>query len=184
MTNIWNKWSDKLAGAWKCITYEMFSTDGEMKLIATPMGDDPLGYVLISPKGWLSAHIARRERMGPLPSGKPWQLGEDKEVAHVARGLSMYCGYLELFEDEEGLWWKTKVECCSDPKRMGGFEVRRLKYFEENGESFMILQPKQDLLLEVCHPSIYEQSRCNANFDERMARLLGPSSNGRNSSNL
>ena len=87
--------------------------------------------------------------MGPLPSGKAWQLGEDKEVAYVARGLSMYCGYLELFEDEEGLWWKTKVECCSDPKRMGGEEVRRAKYFEENGKSYMILQPKQDLLLEV-----------------------------------
>ena len=149
-TNIWDQWVDKIAGGWKCVTYEMFSTGpGERKLIAKPHGDDPLGLVIISRKGFLSAHIARRDRMGPLPSGKPWQLGEDKEVAHVARGLSMYCGYLELFEDDEGLWWQTKVEIASDPKRTGGYEVRRLKYFEEDGKPYMILQPKQDMLLEV-----------------------------------
>ena len=32
---------------------------------------------------------------------------------------------------------------------MGGEEVRRLKYFEEGGKAFMVLQPKQDMLLEV-----------------------------------
>ena len=148
--NIWPEYRDKIAGGWKCITYEVFDGSGaDKKLIAKPHGDDPLGLVLISQNGFLSAHIARRDRMGPLPSGNPWQMGEDKEVAYVARGLSMYCGYLELFKDNDGLWWQTKVECASDPNRMGGLEVRRVNYFEEDGKQFMILQPKQDMILEV-----------------------------------
>ncbi|KAK3722379.1 hypothetical protein LTR37_002370 [Vermiconidia calcicola] len=147
--SLWPQWRDKIAGGWKCITYEMFDGSGpDRKLTAKPHGDDPLGRVLISSNGFLSAHIARRDRMGALPSGNAWQLGEDKEVAHVARGLSMYCGYLELFEDEEGLFWKTKVEICSDPNRFGGFEERRIEYFEEDGKAFMVLQPKQDMVLE------------------------------------
>ena len=149
-TNIWPEYRSKLAGVWKCISYEMFDGSGpDKKLIAKPHGDEPLGSASISPKGWLSAHIARRDRMGPLPSGNPWQTGEDKEVAFVARGISMYCGYLELFKDEEGLYWQTKVECASDPSRLGGLEVRRVSYSEENGKAYMVLQPKQDLILEV-----------------------------------
>ena len=148
--NVWPEYRDIIAGGWKCVTYEMFDGAGpDKKLIAKPHGDDPLGRVVISRNGWLSAHIARRDRMGPLPSGKPWQTGEDSEVAHVARGLSMYCGYLQLFKDDEGLYWQTKVEVCSDPYRIGGLETRRLEYFEENGKMYMVLQPKQDMILEV-----------------------------------
>lgn len=125
------------------------SSGGEKKLIAKPHGEQPLGRVLISPKGWLSAHMARPERMGPLPSGKPWQTGEDKEVAFVARGMSMYCGYLQLFKDDDGLYWETRVEVASDPARVGGLEVRRINYFEEDGKKYMVLQPMRDMLLEV-----------------------------------
>lgn len=147
--NIWPQHRAKIAGGWKCIIYEMFDSSGPDKKLISKR-DNPLGRVLVSSNGYLSAHIALPERMGPLPSGKPWQIGEDKEVAHVARGLSMYCGYLELFEDEQGLWWQTRVEVCSDPNRVGGLEVRRLEYFEEDGKAFMVLQPKQDLITEVC----------------------------------
>ncbi len=148
--NIWPDYCDKLAGGWKCITYKLFDGSGtDKKLIAKPHGDEPLGRVLISHNGYLSAHVARRDRMGALPSGKPWQLGEDKEVAYVGRGLSMYCGYLELFRDDEGLYWQTTVEVCSDPSRIGGKEERRAEYWEESGKAFMVLQPKQDMVTEV-----------------------------------
>lgn len=148
-TNIWPQWSAKIAGGWKCVSFEMFDTTNN-KLLAKPHGDNPLGRVLISQNGWLAAHLARPDRKGPLPSGKAWQVGEDKEVAYVARGISMYCGYLQLFEDDDGLYWETTVEISSDPNRMGGpLEVRRVQYFEEDGKSFMVLRPKQDLILEV-----------------------------------
>jgi hypothetical protein len=147
--NIWPEYASKLAGGWKCISLQMYdSSTSNKKIVETPPGDFPLGRVLLSPNGYLSAHIAREERMKPLPSGKQWRTGEDAEVAYVARGLSMYCGYLKLYEDDEGLYWQTKVEVCSDPWRFGGIEERRVRYWEESGKRFVELRPTRDLLLE------------------------------------
>ena len=151
--NIWPQYSSKMAGGWKCISYHVYDGNGpDKKLVAKPHGDEPLGRVLLSPNGWLSAHMAKPERMKPLPSGKAWQQGGDAEVAYVARGLSMYCGYLKLFKDDDGgLYWQTKVEVCSDPHNMGSIQERKLRRWEEGGKTFMELQPKNDMVLEVCH---------------------------------
>ncbi|KAK5123976.1 hypothetical protein LTR85_002173 [Meristemomyces frigidus] len=150
--NIWPQHAAKLAGGWKCISFEVFNGTGpDKKLVAKPHGDKPMGRVIISRNGWLSALMARPERMAqPLPSGKTWQEGSDEEVAHVARGLSMYCGYLELFQDDDdgGLFWQTTVEISSDPNRKGGLEVTRVEYIEEGGKAYMILQPKNDMVME------------------------------------
>lgn len=151
MANVWPEYRERIAGGWKCISFEMFDTSsGEKKLLAKPHGDNPLGRVSISQGGWLAAHLARPDRMQSLPSGKPWQTAPDSEVAHVARGLSMYCGYFQLFKDDAGgLYWQTKVEVSTDPARIGGIEERKVILQEENGKQFMILEPKQDMLLDV-----------------------------------
>lgn len=128
----------------------MYDSDGpQRKLLEKPHGDQPMGRASLSSQGWLAAHLARPSRMVPFTSGNKWQTGTDAEVAHVARGLSMYCGYLKLYEDDLGLYWQTLVEVSSDPERIGGIEERRLHLFEESGKSFMTLKPKRDLLLEV-----------------------------------
>lgn len=152
MTSAWEEYSRKIAGGWKCVTYEMFDNTGEeRKLIAKPHGETPLGRVLISPNGWLAAHLARPDRMQKARSGQPWQTAPDQDLAYVGRGLSMYCGYMKLFKDDNGgLYWQTKVEVSTDPNRMGGIEERKVALFEENGKSYMILEPKQDMLLDVC----------------------------------
>lgn len=150
--NIWSQHSSKLSGGWRTISFEVFDPANRSETpVAKPHGDEPLGRVLISPSGFLSAHMARPDRMKqPLPSARAWQQGEDAEVAHVARGLSMYCGYLQLFEDADGLFWQTKVEVSSDPSRMGGIEERRVRYWQEGERCFMELRPKNDMVMEVC----------------------------------
>lgn len=150
--NLWSRYSSILAGGWRCVSYHMYTSDDPSSrgLVAKPHGDDPLGRVLISPNGYLSAHIARRGRLGPLASGKQWIIGGDAEVAHVARGLSMYCGYMQLFEDEKGLYWHTKVEVSSDPARTGRVEERRVRLFEDaEGKPVLELTPRQDMLTDV-----------------------------------
>ena len=151
-SDLWTAHRSTLAGVWKCISFEFYSTsDPTGKPIAKPHGDHPLGRVQISPNRYLSAHVANPERMkGPIPSGKAWQEGEDAEVAHVARGCSMYCGYFELFEDEEGLYWRTKVEISSDPGRVGGFEERRVEFVEDGERRLMVLRPTGEMTMEVC----------------------------------
>jgi hypothetical protein len=149
--NLWSTNSSTLTSVWKCISFEFHSTSGpDAKLIAKPHGEAPLGRVQISPNAYLSAHVANPDRMqGPLPSGKAWQEGGDAEVAHVARGCSMYCGYFELFEDEQGLYWRTKVEISSDPGRVGGIEERRVEFVEEGGRRLMVLRPTGEMTMEV-----------------------------------
>jgi hypothetical protein len=149
---LWATYAPIMVGGWRCISYHMYTSDDPetRKLVSKPHGDEPLGRVQISPKGYLSAHLARKARLGPLPSGKKWMLGEDAEVAHVARGLSMYCGYMKLFEDEKGLYWQTTVDIASDPTRAGGVEERRVVLLQNaNGEPMIELSPRQDLLTDV-----------------------------------
>ncbi|CZT14996.1 uncharacterized protein RCC_00913 [Ramularia collo-cygni] len=124
-------------------------SSGERKLLAKPHGDSPLGRVSISQGGWLAAHLLRPDRVAALPSGKPWQVAPDADLAYVARGMSMYCGYFQLFKDDTGgLYWQTTVEVSSDPSRIGGIEERKVILQQEGGKQYMILEPKQDMLLD------------------------------------
>lgn len=162
MIEVWVQYKHRLIGGWRAISYELRDSDlPTATVVAKPHGDNPLGRAVVTPNGFLSAHLAIPERLtsGPLPSGKPWQTGEDKEVAWVARGLSMYCGYLKLLQEEsskgeEGLWWETTVEVCSDPARFGGKEKRKVKFVKDQregkrGRELMELRPFQDLVTEV-----------------------------------
>jgi hypothetical protein len=82
-------------------------------------------------------------------SKTPWATRSDAEIAHVARGISMYCGHLRLWKDEKGLIFSTTVEVASDPTRIGGQQTRRLEYFEEDGVEFQVLRPVNPMVLEV-----------------------------------
>lgn len=108
-----------------------------------------MGRSYLSRNGYLAAHLATPDKMHFSDSGLAWAKRSDCEIANVARGLSMYCGYIQLFENEKGLFWETKVEIASDPTRVGGFQTRRVEYFEENGEAFMLLRPVDPIVLEV-----------------------------------
>lgn len=150
MSELWLKYRDQLAGGWRCISYEIFDEDSpDAKLVSLPHGSSPIGRSYLSRNGYLSAHLATPSRMQFSESGVPWAKRSDAEIANVARGLSMYCGYLELFEDEKGLFWKTKVEVASDPTRVGGFQTRRVEYFENDGESIKVVRPMDPIVLEV-----------------------------------
>lgn len=70
----------------------------------------------------------------------------------------MYCGYMELFEDSQGLYWKTKVAVASDPTRVGGFQVRRVEPVIEEGQTFKIVRPVDPSILEVCATATQEDN--------------------------
>lgn len=95
-------------------------------------------------------------------------------------GLAMYCGYLKLYRrsgeegGEEGeLYWRTVVEVSSDSSLIGGVQERKVVFEEmerkkkkssdsdgggsdggqqeEEKSYYMILEPKQDWIMEVCN---------------------------------
>lgn len=96
-------------------------------------------------------------------------------------GLAMYCGYLKLYrrggggedDGQEELYWRTVVEVSSDSSLIGGVQERKVVFEEmerkkkkssdgdgdgsdgggqeEEKSYYMILEPKQDWIMEVCN---------------------------------
>ncbi|EGP82696.1 uncharacterized protein MYCGRDRAFT_97451 [Zymoseptoria tritici IPO323] len=158
-TNLFPQYSSQLVGTWKCISFHLYAVPSNPSpsnphgdLLSKPQGDSPLGRLSISPTGWLAVHSSTPSSLGGLKSGKSWHAAPEEEVALVARGLTMYCGYLEVFEDEEEgqVWWRTRVEVAADPGMIGGKEERRVRFEREDGEGrdVMVLEPMKEYEVE------------------------------------
>lgn len=132
------EYQDQLAGCWELYSYLQYR-DGEV--VGKPHGDHPLGFAQVSPEGYSSSHIAAPDRIHRPSSDQSWTKQSDDVIAHYSRGISMYCGQIELFRDSQGLFWKTKVDVASDPFRVGGHQIRRVVLGMEDGRQIMILQP-------------------------------------------
>lgn len=121
--SLWSQHSKKLAGGWKCISFEVFNGSGpDKRIIGKPHGDNPMGRVYLSPKGYLFAQVT---------------------------GQGFYAGPIELLQDDQGLFWKTTLDIGSKAEIVGTVEERRVEYFEKDGKAFMVLQPVRDMVLEV-----------------------------------
>lgn len=170
--DLWTLYSPLISGGWKCLSFNLFSKSHPPKLLAQPHGPTPLGRLYISPRGWLAVHLAA------VPDR---DVASDKKMEdHVSvnGGLAMYCGYLKLYRrsgeegGEEGeLYWRTVVEVSSDSNLIGGVQERKVVFEEmerkkkksdgggsgagggeeEEKSYYMILEPKQDWIMEVCN---------------------------------
>ncbi|KJX92982.1 hypothetical protein TI39_contig4472g00001 [Zymoseptoria brevis] len=160
-TSLFPQYASLLVGTWKCISFHLYSIPSSpspsqpASLLSKPHGDTPLGRVSISPTGWLAAHLFTPSHLSTLPPDTSWQTAPNEDVAKVARGLGMYCGFMEVFEDEEegSLWWRTTVEVAADPGMIGGREERRVRFEREDGEGeegreVMVLEPMKEFVVE------------------------------------
>jgi hypothetical protein len=136
MSDIFATHSANLTGVWKLTSFHQYSTSTPKTLLAKPHGDKPLGRVVIASSGYLTAQVANYE-------------SDNASGELVLRGASSYCGPLQLFEDERGLYWQTSVELSSNMDRLGGVQERRAKYWEEGGRVLMQLEPVGDMTTEV-----------------------------------
>lgn len=173
--DLWTLYSPLISGGWKCLSFNLFSKSHPPKLLAQPHGPTPLGRLYISPRGWLAVHLAAVPDRDVASDKKK----EDHVNGNGNAGLAMYCGYLKLYRrsgeegGEEGeLYWRTVVEVSSDSNLIGGVQERKV-FFEEmerkkkkssdsdgsgsdGGQEeeksyYMILEPKQDWIMEVCN---------------------------------
>lgn len=171
--DLWTLYSPLISGGWKCLSFNLFSKSHPPKLLAQPHGPTPLGRLYISPRGWLAVHLAAvpdRDVAGDTKKK------EDHGNVNVNAGLAMYCGYLKLYrrgedDGQEELYWRTVVEVSSDSNLIGGVQERKVVFEEmerkkkSGGDSggsdggqqeeeksyYMILEPKQDWIMEVCN---------------------------------
>lgn len=170
--DLWTLYSPLISGGWKCLSFNLFSKSHPPKLLAQPHGPTPLGRLYISPRGWLAVHLAAVPDRDVASDKK-----KKEDHVNVNAGLAMYCGYLRLYRrsgeegGEEGeLYWRTVVEVSSDSNLIGGVQERKVVFEEmerkkkssdsggsgaggeeeEEKSYYMILEPKQDWIMEVC----------------------------------
>lgn len=166
--DLWTLYSPLISGGWKCLSFNLFSKSHPPKLLAQPHGATPLGRLYISPRGWLAVHLAA------VPDRDVASDKKKEDHVNVNGGLAMYCGYLKLNRrsgeegGEEGeLYWRTVVEVSSDSNLIGGVQERKVVFEEmerkkksssgggggeeEEKSYYMILEPKQDWIMEVCN---------------------------------
>lgn len=168
--DLWTLYSPLISGGWKCLSFNLFSKSHPPKLLAQPHGPTPLGRLYISPRGWLAVHLAA------VPDRDVAIDKKKEDHVNVNAGLAMYCGYLKLYrrggggEDngQEELYWRTVVEVSSDSNLIGGVQERKVVFEEmerkkkksgggqeeEEKSYYMILEPKQDWIMEVCNMGV------------------------------
>ncbi|KEF52002.1 uncharacterized protein A1O9_11992 [Exophiala aquamarina CBS 119918] len=138
-----------LSGTWALISWEMFDSEEDDKtLLSKPHGDSPLGRVVISQSGYLSAILVPPMVMSQLASDD-WQLASDDDVLRIGRSFTSYCGPITLFErDDGGFLWHTTVEIAHNPNWIGKPQTRRVDHSVEGGADYMTLRPNKEYTLK------------------------------------
>jgi len=93
------KLRDQLIGAWKLVSYEERSVDGSAPF--HPMGEKPMGLILYTPDGYMSAQLMHPERK-PFASGD-WFDGTEEEYRQEASTYIAYSGPFHVDEEKQTL---------------------------------------------------------------------------------
>jgi hypothetical protein len=89
----------QLIGAWKLVSYITTPTDGSAPV--HPMGEDPMGIILYTPDGYMSAQLMRSGRRR-FASGD-WFDGTAEEYREEATTYLAYSGPFEVDEEKKTL---------------------------------------------------------------------------------
>jgi hypothetical protein len=94
-----NSLRDQLIGAWKLVSYVEKPVDGSEPV--HPMGEHPLGIIMYTPDGYMSAQLMRRDRK-PFASGD-WFKGTPEEYGKEASTYIAYSGPFHVDEEKKAL---------------------------------------------------------------------------------
>ncbi|MZE70490.1 lipocalin-like domain-containing protein [Streptomyces sp. SID5789] len=84
-----------LVGTWRLVSYEAVAVDdGE---VVHPFGERPLGLLVYTPDGYMSAQIAAPDR--PRFDGSRLEAGRPEELAGAARQYLAYAGPFHVRDD-------------------------------------------------------------------------------------
>jgi hypothetical protein len=85
---------EKLIGAWRLVDVVEEPVDGSP--VRRPHGERPVGLILYTPDGYMSAQIMERARAAI--TAPDWSDLTSEEYAEEARGYFAYCGSFEVDE--------------------------------------------------------------------------------------
>ena len=109
--------SRQLIGTWKLVSFELHTTNRDELF---PLGDAPIGIVIIDKSGYMSAQLSRGDRV-PFSSDPP----TPEEIQSAFMGFIAYFGKYRI--DEKKQTFTTRVEGSSNPDWIGEDQIR---YYE------------------------------------------------------
>lgn len=108
---------EQFIGTWRLVAYEYQRSDGER---IYPFGDDPVGILIYSADGFMSAQISRRERQD-FASGNRWN-GTTEEMAQAYKDYLAYFGTYQIKQSESEI--EHTVEGSLFPDYLGSVQLR------------------------------------------------------------
>jgi hypothetical protein len=100
---------DRLAGCWRLVGYHVYTEGGETD---RPLGDNPLGTILYTPDGYMSAQLAR-------PG--PYEDEDEPEAYYIA-----YSGPYDV--DEQARTVTHHVQVSVIPGWLGTAQIRQVHF--------------------------------------------------------
>jgi hypothetical protein len=103
---------ERLVGCWRLVGYDVTAVDGGQT--ARPLGDNPLGTILYTPDGYMSAQLTR-------PG--PYEDDQGPDAYYIA-----YSGPYDV--DEQARTVAHRVEVSVIPSWLGTTQIRQVQFRE------------------------------------------------------
>jgi hypothetical protein len=127
---------ERLAGAWELTDVVEEAADGSPA--RRPHGERPIGFLLYTPDGHMSAQIMRRDR--DAIASPDWSDLTPEQYAEEARGYFAYCGAYEL--DAQAGTVTHIVLAALFPNWVGTRQARAVRF---DGDTLVLSSPSPEL---------------------------------------
>jgi hypothetical protein len=84
---------ERFVGVW---TLESFTERSDSNEISSPLGEEPLGFLIYTADGFVSAQLMRAKR--ELFKADPWEAGASSDALDLTKDYIAYCGRYEIDE--------------------------------------------------------------------------------------
>jgi lipocalin-like protein len=131
---------EQFSGTWKLVSWKIEQADGE--LIDTPLGPDPLGWIMYHPGGHMSVVLMRPDR--PKFASNNLMEAAPEEIKAAFEGYVSYCGSYEVNDRERFVIHRLQLSWFPN---LVGTEQKR--FFAFAGNRLTLKSPPLTLLGEA-----------------------------------
>jgi hypothetical protein len=131
---------EQFQGTWRLVSWNIKKADGE--LTGSPLGSDPLGWIMYRPEGSMCVALMRPDR--PQFASNNLMEATPEEIKACFEGYIGYCGTYEVNDRERLII--HHIELSSFPNLVG---TQQKRHFELAGDRLILKTPPLTLLGEA-----------------------------------
>jgi hypothetical protein len=113
---------DSFVGTWRLVSFEMVDATGNTRY---PLGQDPVGFIMYHPNGFMSVAMMRGDR--PTFASEDIGRGSSEEKSLAFDTFFSYCGRCEV----QGKKIIHYLDICSFPNWVGTTQERLFEFIDD-----------------------------------------------------